>query len=236
VLSIAKSGGAPELLVESAASVLTPVGIDPAGRLLVNDSDGSLKAVGVSGALEPVGNVPRTEGGDLQMVDDLVYWSRYDDGTEQRHVYGASLRGGEPVLLTPVEGGTYTSFVAGRGVVLWSPEETRFNPLLLVQHFRMLNENTGCVQDLPSVELSIGQTIIDDRHVYWHSFNALGAAIVPGPSVDLLRVDLRSGRFEHLTTPAMAQVSGGDLLAQSGDTLYVRVNPGTTLYAVRKPE
>jgi hypothetical protein len=238
VLAIAKDGGTAELLVESASNVLTPLGVDPRGRVFVRSSDGYLNEVAASGTLERVANVPPLDGGDLQMVDGQVYWSRYDDATETTFVYGATPGSGEPVNLAPVEGGSYSSFVAGRGVVLWAPEETRFEPLLLVQHFRMLNENTGCVQDLPSVELSIGQTLIDEHHVYWHSFNAL-AAVSPGlpePSVDLLRVDLRSGRFEQVTTPAMAAVSGGDLLAQSRDTFYVRVNPGGTLFAVRKPE
>jgi hypothetical protein len=238
LLAIAKDGGAPELLVESASNVLTPLGVDPGGRVFVQSSDGYLHEVSASGTLERVANVPALNGGDLQMVDGQVYWLRYDDAAQTAFVYGATPGSGEPVNLAPVEGGSYSSFVAGRGVVLWAPEETRFEPLLLVQHFRMLNENTGCVQDLPSVELSIGQTLIDDRHVYWHSFNALAAASpgLPEPSIDLLRVDLRSGRFEQVTTAGMPAVAGGDLLAQSGDTLYVRVNPGGSLFAVRKPE
>jgi len=138
--------------------------------------------------------------------------------------------------VTAVEGGTYYPFIGGRGVVLWTPEETRFDPLLLVQHFMMLNENTGCVQPLPSVEESIGQILIDRHHVYWNSFNALGS-FSPGDTLSplpILRVNLVTGRFERVTTPGLESTLT-DLIAQDADTLYLHPSNGG-LIAVRKPE
>ena len=102
----------------------------------------------------------------------------------------------------------------------------------------MLNENTGCVQELPSVELSIGQTLLDGRHVYWQSFNGLGSSS-PGQPDDLapiLRVDLRTGRFEHVATPGLEITVASGLAAQNDDILYVRQSPGNSLFAVRKPD
>src|SRR3954466_9628447 len=99
--------------------------------------------------------------------------------------------------LSPIEG----AFLAGRGVVFWAPEEYRSEERLLVQHYMMLNENTGCLQPLPSGEQSIGQSLADSRHVYWQIFNAV-ASSSPGQPDDLapiLRVDLRTGHFERMT-------------------------------------
>lgn len=240
LLSMSKDGELLAIRAETLSLVPIPLGVDSAGRVLVTTStDGSLNEVTESGALVRVANVPAVPGGGVRLVDDLVYWSAYDDSTEQTPLLVARVNADAPVRVTTLSAPTaLTPFLPGRGVVLWSTEETRFNPLLMVQHYVMLNQNTGCVQDLPSVELSIGQSVIDERHVYWHSFNALGStsSLGPEPSVDLLRVDLRSGRFGQVTTPELAAVSGGDLLAQSADTLYIRVNPGANLFAVRKPD
>lgn len=239
LLSLAKTGGAATTLTETPTQVLIPLGVASSGSVLVTTGDGFVNEVSAAGELERLANIPALPGNGMQVVDDLVYWSAYESVSEETPLFVANASGGEPVRVTALPASSaLTPFLAGHGVVLWSTEETRFNPLLLAQHYVMLNQNTGCVQDLPSVDLSIGQSVLDDHHVYWHSFNALGSSSSTGsePGLDLLRVDLRSGRLERLITPAMAAVSGGDLLAQSADTLYVRVNPGTTLYALRKPD
>ena len=196
LMAVPKTGGTPELVVESPTTILTPLGIDPAGRIFVMSPENQLNEVTASGVLARVPNVPLLDSGRIQLVDSQVYWSEYDSATEQTSVFAATPGAGAPVRVTAVEGGTYYPFIAGRGVVLWTPEETRFDPLLLVQHFMMLNENTGCVQPLPSVEESIGQILIDDHHVYWHSFNALGSVSEGEPlsAVPILRVNLVTGR------------------------------------------
>lgn len=137
----------------------------------------------------------------------------------RRHWVVAAPGGGEPARVTVLPNTTsagVSSFVAGRGVVLWTAGETRLDPLTLVEHFVMLNQNTGCVQELPNTELSIGQALLDAHHVYWKSFNALGSVTEgqPIPPADLLRVDPRTGRF----------------------ALYIRRNPEPGLFAVRKPD
>jgi hypothetical protein len=107
----------------------------------------------------------------MQMVDGRAYWLDYEDelvgDRTVSALYAATPGSGEPVRLRHIDDDLgIVPFVAGRGVALWAPGETRFDPILLVQRFMMLTENTGCVQALPSVELSIGQTLIDGRHVY----------------------------------------------------------------------
>lgn len=175
------------------------------------------------------------------MVDGRAYWLEYEelgDATVPA-LFAATPGAGAPVRLRQIEDDLgIVPFVAGRGVVLWAPGETRFDPLLLVQSFMMLNENTGCVQALPSVELSIGQTLIDRRHVYWQSFNGLGSASPGQPDslAPILRVDLRTGHFEHVATPGLEITVVTDLAAQDDDTLYVRQSPDESLFAVRKPD
>jgi hypothetical protein len=241
LMTISKDGGAAELILESASLVLTPAGVDASGRVFVNSADGYLNEVSASGLLEPVANIPRIEGGGLQMVDGQAYWLEYEegDGMTRLALFAATPGAAAPLRLTFLEGDTGVfPFVVGRGVVLWTTGETRFNPLLLVQHYMMLNENTGCVQALPSVELSIGQSLVDDRHVYWQSFNSLGSA-TPGQTFDLapvLRVDLRTGRFEHVAIPGLDVSVISDLVAQDDTTIYVRQSPEESLFAVRKPD
>jgi hypothetical protein len=241
LMTLSKDGGDAELIVESPSLVLTPLGIDSSGRVFVTSSDGYLHEVSGSGALERVANVPQLEGGGMQMVDGRAYWLVYEDAGDRSvpALYAATPGGGAPVRLRQIEDDLgIVPFVAGRGVVLWAPGETRFDPLLLVQRFSMLNENTGCVQELPGVELSIGQTLIDGRHVYWQSFNGLGGLSPgqPNPLAPILRVDLRTGRFEHVVTPGLEITVVSGLAAQNDDTLYVRQNPEGSLFAVRKPD
>jgi hypothetical protein len=242
LMTVSKDGGPSVVdnVVESPSLVLTPLGVDASGRVFVTSSDGYLHEVTASGTLERVGNVPRLDGG-LQMVDGRAYWLAYEEAgdTTVPALYAATPGGSAPVRLRQIEDDLgIVPFVAGRGVVLWAPGETRFDPLLLVQRFMMLNENTGCVQELPSVELSIGQTLLDGRHVYWQSFNALGSSSPGQPDdlVPILRVDLRTGRFDHVVTPGLEITVASGLAAQDADTLYVRQSPGNSLFAVRKPD
>jgi len=101
----------------------------------------------------------------------------------------------------------------------------------------MLNENTGCVQALPSDAQTIGHWLVDDRHVYWKSEKALGGSPgQPEAAPLLLRVDLYSGRFEHVAMPAMDISSLYGMLAHDDATIYVRQSRGGILYAVRKPQ
>jgi hypothetical protein len=161
-----------------------------------------------------------------------VYWIESEAATASALVtlFAATPGGSAPVRLRQIEA---VPFVAGRGVVLWTPTETRFDPLQVIQHFMMLNENTGCVQALPSVEQSIGQTLIDARHVYWMSFSASGGLADPTP---ILRVNLRTGRFEQLVTPGLEITRSTDFAAQDGETLYLRQSPDGSLIAVHKPD
>ncbi|HEU4578296.1 MAG TPA: hypothetical protein VFS67_08580 [Polyangiaceae bacterium] len=240
LIAVSKDGGAADVIVESPTLVLTPAGVDPSGRLFVTTSDGYLNEVTASGVLERVANVPQISGGGLQMVDGQVYWPQEEPGddTSTTGLFVASAGAGAPVRLTSLDGSGVVPFVPGRGVVLWTSGETRFDPLLLVQHFVMLNENTGCVQELPSVEQSIGQALMDTRHVYWESFNALGSSS-PGDPEDaapLLRVDLRTGRFERVVAAGLDVTVRTDLVGQDSTTLYVRQSPDQSLFALRKPD
>lgn len=240
LMTVSKDGGADELVVESPSLVLTPLGVDPSGRVFVTSGDGYLNEVTASGVLERVPNIPQVEGGGLQMVDGRAYWIAYEEAGDETvpALYAGTPGSGAPLRLRQIEDNLgIVPFVAGRGVVLWAPGETRFDPLLLVQRFMMLNENTGCVQALPSVELSIGQTLIDGHHVYWQSFNALGNSSPSQPDdlAPVLRVDLRTGRFEHVATPGLEITVASGLAAQNADTLYVR-SPDASLFGVRKPD
>jgi hypothetical protein len=238
VMSVSKDGGPVTTLIETPSQVLIPLGVDPSGRVFVTSTDGSVHQVTASGALERVANIPAVAGGGLQMVDGLVYWAEYDDAAEQMPLFVARPGGDAPVRVTPLpSSGSLVPFIAGHGVVLWSTTETRYNPLLLVQHYVMLNQNTGCVQELPSDELSIGGSLLDAHHVYWKSFNALGSSSPgqPATTTPLLRVDLRTGRFERVLTPGFDVTLTTDLLAQDDDTLYIRSSDDRGLLAVRKP-
>jgi hypothetical protein len=236
VMTVSKDGGPVEVLAEAASLVLTPLGVDPTGRVFVTSSDGYANEVTASGSLERVANIPRDEGGGLQMVDGQVHWIEYEPQNELETIsvlFTAIPGTSAPVRLQPIEG----SFLAGRGVVFWAPEEYRSEELLLVQHYMMLNENTGCVQPLPNVENSIGQSLVDSRHIYWQSFNAVGSSSPgqPDAPAPILRVDLRTGRFERLTIPGLDVTVVSDLAAQDDSTIYVRQSPGEALFAVRKP-
>jgi len=236
LFTVSKQGGAAELLGESPSVALRPLGVGPAGSVFVATTDGEMNEVTASGALERVANVPSDEGGSLQMVDGQVHWLAYEPQNDQTIsvLFTAIPGAGDPVRLQQIEG----RFLAGRGVVFWAPEEYRSEQRLLVQHYMMLNENTGCAQPLPSVELSIGQSLVDSRHIYWQSFNAVGSSS-PGQPDDLapiLRVDLKTGRFERMTIPGLDVTVTSDLAAQDAETIYVRQSPGQALVAVRKPE
>jgi hypothetical protein len=237
LLSVSKDGGAVTTLIETPSQVLTPLGVDRAGRMFVRSSDGYVKEVTSSGALEGITNIPAINAGGIQMVEDLAYWPGSDPGADRTPLLAAAPGGGEPMRVTPLDASPLLPPVfVGRGVVLWAPEEYRSEQRLFVQHFEMLNENTGCVQPLPSVELSIGQTLLDGRHVYWQSFDGLGSASPrqPDAAAPLLRVDLRTGRFEHVAVPGFEITVVTDLVAQDADTIYVRSNG--ELFAVRKPD
>ena len=233
VLTLSKEGGTPELLVESAELVLLPVGFDSEGRLFVRSYEEDLYEVTTSGGLQRVATVPDAAS-NLQMVAGRAYWSERNEAGPGSVVFAAT-PSSPPARLTAI---SVETFKAGPGVVLWAPEELRTNPLLLVQYWMMFDESTGCAQRLPSVELSIGQTLVDARHVYWQSFNALGA-VGPGTSYDLaplLRVNLRTGRFERVATPGLEITVVEDLMAQDETTIYVSRNSDKSLFALRKPD
>jgi hypothetical protein len=233
LLSVSKDGGSEELVAESAAQLLGPLGADTSGRLFVTSIDGYLNEVTASHTLERVANIPPrlADGVPPQLVDDQVYWAESEDPTDPTMALFAATPGGNaPLRLRQIEAAPFT---VGRGVVLWAPSETRFDPLQVIDHFMMLNENTGCVQSLPSIEQGIDQVLIDERHVYWKSLNVESG---PAGLTRLLRVNLRTGRFEELVTPGLEITGLTDFAAQDEDTLYLRQSPDDGLVAVRKPD
>jgi hypothetical protein len=119
--------------------------------------------------------------------------------------------------------------------VLWKKSETRFDPLVLVESLVLLDQATGCVNDLPSLGETISVAGLDADHVYWKSYNGLGSTS-PGDVPEVLpfvRVNLRTGAFERLLTPGFDATIFTDYLTEDGDAVYFRVDGG--IVAVQKP-
>lgn len=77
--------------------------------------------------------------------------------------------------------------------------------------------------------------MMDRRHVYWYSLDGL-VGVSPGDPptpIDLLRVDLQSGRLEQVVSPGFEAVIVDNIAGQNSQDLYVLTRQG--LVAVRKP-
>jgi hypothetical protein len=230
--TVSKAGGFTVELVQSETDVFAPLGVRN-GQVIVDVQVGDLGIFGVpivGVQREPVRLRDGFSSSPLVLRGDDIY---YSEGGEIPTLRRAPLAGGPSQLVSLIEEGG--GFAVGPGVVLWKKSTTTFDPLTLVESLVLLDEATGCVSDLPSLGETISITGLDADHVYWKSYNGLGAfssGDVP-EALPLVRVNLRTGAFERLSTPGFDATIFTDYLAEDEAALYFRVDGG--IVAVQKP-
>jgi len=230
--AVPKAGGPVQLLLELDDALITPLSVTAEG--VVIESDGRLYVVTDEGAelLEHIPPLSPSQG--LQVADGRVYWSDWSSLREPTELFAVDLAGGEPEVVTEING----SFIVGHGRVLWKTETVVEDPLVLVEELFMFDLDTGCVTELPSRGESMGSTLmLDARHVYWKSFNALGSSedACNTPPTPLTRVNLTTGSLEELPVEGFDVTVCTDLMAQSDDKLYMRNWQAQSLVAIDKP-
>jgi hypothetical protein len=229
--AVLKSGGFTISLVQSETDVFAPLGVHD-GQVIVEVQVGDPGIFGVP--------VPGVQREPLQLRDELPPSARvlrggdiyYLGEGENPTLRRAPLDGGPSQLVRAIEG---SEFALGPSTVLWKKSETIFDPLTLVESLVLLDEATGCVSDLPSLGETISIAGLDADHVYWKSYNGLGAfssGDVP-EALPLVRVNLRTGAFERLSTPGFDATIVTDYLTEDEAALYFRVDSG--IVAVQKP-
>ncbi len=230
--TVSKGGGFTVQLVQSETDVFAPLGVRD-GQVIVEVQVGDLGIYGVpilGVQREPVRlRDPLPSSPQVLRGDDIYY----REGGEIPTLRRAPLAGGASELVSPIPEGS--DFAVGPGVILWKKSTTTFDPLTLVGSLVLLDEATGCVRDLPSLGETISIAGLDADHVYWKSYNGL-AASSPGDvpeALPLVRVNLRTGAFERLSTPGFDATIFTDYLAEDEAALYFRVDGG--LVAVQKP-
>jgi hypothetical protein len=229
--TVLKSGGFTVQLVQSETDVFAPLGVHD-GQVIVEVQGGDPGIFGV-----PIVGVQREP---LQLRDELPPGARalrgdaiyYVEEGENPTLRRAPLDGGPSQLVRAIEG---SEFALGPSTILWKKSETLFDPLTLVESLVLHDEVTGCTRDLPSLGQTISITGLDADHVYWKSYNGLGAfssGDVP-EALPLVRVNLRTGAFERLSTPGFDATIFTDYLTEDEAALYFRVDGG--IVAVQKP-
>lgn len=237
LVSIPKNGGNEQVLLESPDRTWRPVASEGSRILLRSDNGYSELDTAIGGPAEELSFKGSLESS--RVVGRRVYWTEPDQ--DPPNLFRANLNGGEPELVTPIEG---NDFEIGPGYVLWRQESLQTEPeLVLRQNFVMLDEAAGCTRALPDLGESISfTTALDDSHAYWYSFNALGAVTAatgpetaPSPSPDwpLIRVNLGTGLLERLDTPGLTLGYGSQIVGHDAGRLYV--STGIGLFAVDKP-
>jgi hypothetical protein len=221
----------------SRATRITCIGAKPA----------STPALTQASQLEPLPANPAVDGS--RVVGNQIYWAEPEP--ENPRLLRAKFDQAEPEVVARIEG---SDFDVGPGYVLWRQERLQTEPeLVLVQNFVLLDEAAGCARALPSLGESLSfNTALDDDHVYWYSFNALGdvsystppataggdSAESPStptttPPMPLVRVSLKTGALERLQTPGFSLPLGSQIVGQDADQIYVSTSQA--LIAVRKP-
>jgi hypothetical protein len=229
--TVSKAGGLTVELVQSETDVFAPLGVRN-GQVVVEVQVGELGIFGV-----PIVGVQREP---LRLRDELPSSARvlrgddiyYLEGGEPPTLRRAPLDGGPSQPVRAIEG---SEFALGPSTILWKKSTTTSDPLTLVESLVLLDEATGCVSDLPSLGETISIAGLDADHVYWKSYNGLGA-FSPGDvpeALPLVRVNLRTGAFERLSTPGFDATVVTDYLTEDESALYFRVDGG--IVAVQKP-
>jgi hypothetical protein len=228
--AVSKLGGAPVVLSASETAVYRPLAVEQ-GRIIARAE------VGASGiyAVPVAGGEPQrlmddpSAGGALAVRDGGLYFSQPERSMLRR----VPLAGGSARDVVSMDGSS--EFTLGEGTILWKQGETLFDPLVYVERLRMLNEATGCVQELPSLGLSISLAAVDAEHAYWKSYNALAAASPDDPfeELPLVRVNLRTGALESIDADGFGPSVVTDYLTQDDERLYF-VNFGRIM-ALTKP-
>lgn len=229
--AVPKTGGPVELLLELDDAILTPLAVTEQGVVIFSDE--RLYVVGEAGAelLDHIPPIPVSY--DLQVADGRAYWSNWDSVREPTELYAVDLAGGEPEVITEING----TFMVGHGRVLWETETTVEDPLVLVNELVMLDLDTGCVTELPGRGESMGTPVLDAHHVYWKSYNGLsdGGEDACSTPLPLIRVNLTTGTLEELAVDGFDPTICTDFVAQDGGKLYMRTWQDHSLVAIDKP-
>lgn len=184
-------------------------------------------------------------GGNTRVIGDEIYWTVASEGSSDvsgyfQDLFRADLNGEGKAFVAKIQG--WDSYTVTPDTLLWIEERTHFDPLVLDQNFVYLNRRTGCQQPLPhrGETISMGY-LVDETHVYWHSYNGLGVVSAPStgpaPPLDvkpLIRVDLATGALEELVAPGFEARLGDHPIAQTATQLFMRINQGE-LVALDKP-
>lgn len=236
--AVPKSGGEAVLLHSSDSLVLYPLGVVNE-RLILTDHN-QVYAFDVNGEAAPyaLDHIPASDYVGFHLGGDQVFWRSTVD--ERGVVMAVDLSGGDPVEVVDLGSAEVSSEVLANGrVLLYAPEMLVTEPLNLVQYFEMVDLDSGCHTQLPSVGTSIGSAIVDDTHVYWKSFNGLGG-VSPGDDLDApvpyLRVNLETGALEEVTSPDFHASLIRDILAQDDEAIYFKLNDDGSLVALQKPD
>ena len=228
--AVSKLGGTPVELSASETVLYVPLAVDQ-GRIITRAEVGAtgIYAIPVAGG-EPARLMDDPSFGEPFAVRD---GSLYFTQPERSMLRRVPLAGGAAQDVVSIDGST--EFELGDGTILWKHGETVFDPLTYVERLEMLNETTGCVQELPSVGLSISLAGVDAEHVYWKSFNGLAAASPGEPfeALPLVRVNLRTGVIETISSDGFQPTVVTDFLTQDDERLYFRVSG--RIVAVTKP-
>lgn len=232
--AVPKNGSEATLLYTSDSEVLYPLGV-VGDDLIVTDQNRvfTLTIGDDSPALRQLSHVPSSDYLGFELVSGELYWRA---GTS---VFTAPVAEGEPREVIDFGDAAVSGDVLGNGeVLLFAPELLVPEPLNLVQYFEMLDLETGCQTELPSLGTSIGSAIVDDTHVYWKSYNGLGG-VSPGDDLDAavpyVRVHLQTGALEQLVSPTFHVSLVRDILAQDDESIYFRLNGDRSLVGLQKP-
>jgi hypothetical protein len=243
VFALPKTGGETRLLAEFPDEIISPIVALEAGIVVSSpygSPQGGLSLISDDGEVRALDQMPGYTG-SYRVLGADVFFAEIDEQSGGTF-FRAPMPDGAPEVAASIDAATAATvrseFVVAPGMALWVSGETVLEPLTQVDTFRSVDFGTNCVQTLPSVGLSVGQTLIDEHHVYWHSFNALDSSSSsdPLPPMDIIRVDLRTGDLERLITAGLEPTIGDDFITQTATHVYVSRSSDDALLAVRKPE
>jgi len=169
-----------------------------------------------------------------RQLGEAFYWvDGPQTGLASSNLLRARLPELEPEVVHQIQGGV---FDVGPGYVLWRQGVVEDERLaVLGQNFVLLNEATGCVQEIPG----IGETIsfrpaLDATYAYWQRSVAGYAGDSPAlPLTPLYRTNLREGTTELLETPGLSLELGSWIVGQDQDEIFIATESG--LVAIAKP-